>query len=296
MKYLLSLFFVFLETYGYSQELNATVIINSDNIESSEKYIFDEMEVSFQQFLNNQKWTNESYQNEEKIKCNFIINIVDLPAISNFDASVQILSSRPIFNSSYESIIINHGDKDWSYEYVTSQPLEFNENNFNNNITSLLAFYAYIIIGMDSDTFEKYGGEKYFQKAWKIVNNAQQSNYIGWDQFGSNNNRYWLSENLLNPELKNVRESYYNYHINGLDIFDLNSEKSRNNIINDLKNIFTVNNIKPNSVLIKTFMNSKSNELINIFSKGLINRRKEAYNLLSKIDPSRTEDFSKILN
>ena len=296
MKYFLFLFFFSFQSISYSQELNASVIINSDNVETSEKYIFDEMEIEFQQFLNNQKWTQETYNNEEKIKCNFIINIINLPSISNFDASVQILSSRPIFNSSYESIVINHGDKDWSYEYVSSQPLEFNENNFNNNITSLLAFYAYIIIGMDNDTFEKYGGEKYFQKAWKIVNNAQQSNYIGWDQFGSNNNRYWLAENLLNPELKTVRSSYYNYHINGLDIFESNSEKSRDNIINDLKNIFEVNNIKPNTILIKSFINSKSNEIINIFSKGIINKRKEAYNLLLKIDPSKTEEFSKILN
>ena len=159
-----------------------------------------------------------------------------------------------------------------------------------------MAYYAYIIIGMDNDSFEKLGGEKDFQKAWKIVNNAQQSNYIGWDQFGSNNNRYWLTENLLNPEFEIFRKSFYNYHINGLDIFENNAEKSRESIIKDLKNISEVNQIKPNSILIKSFINSKSNEISNVFSKGLINIRKDAYNILSKIDPSKTENFSKILN
>lgn len=296
MKFLLLIFLFFFYQSIFSQELSSTVFINSDNIETSDKYIFEEMKVAFEQFLNNQKWTEDTYKNEEKIKCNFIINIVNLPSISNFEASVQILSSRPVFNSSYESILLNHGDKDWSFEYVSSQPLEFNENNFNNNITSLLAFYAYIIIGMDNDSFEKLGGEKHFQKAWKIVNNAQQSSYIGWDQFGSNNNRYWMSENLLNPEFEIVRESFYNYHIKGLDIFENNAEKSRESIIEDLKNISNVNQIKPNSILIKSFINSKSNEISNIFSKGQINIRKEAYNILSKIDPSKSDNFSKILN
>jgi len=290
-------FFCFLiNPIGYSQELNSTVIINSEKIESSEKYIFEEMEIAFQQFLNNQKWSNESYQNEEKIKCNFIINIIDQPSISNFDASVQILSSRPVFNTTYESVILNHGDKDWSFKYVPSQPLEFSENNFNNNITSLLAFYAFIIIGMDNDTYEKFGGEQYFQKAWKTVNNAQQSSYIGWDQFGSNNNRYWLSENFLNPQFKDLRQSNYNYHINGLDIFESSPEKSRNNIINSLQKMVEINNIKPNSIFIKSFINSKENELTNIFSKGILNKRREAYNLLIKIDPSRSDSFARILN
>ena len=215
---------------------------------------------------------------------------------TNVATLLSLLTDAIESYSSYESILLNHGDKDWSFEYVSSQPLEFNENNFNNNITSLLAYYANIIIGMDNDSFEKLGGEKNFQKAWKIVNNAQQSNYIGWDQFGSNNNRYWLTENLLNPELEIVRKSFYNYHINGLDIFENNAEKSRESIIKDLKNISEVNQIKPNSILIKSFINSKSSEISNVFSEGLINIRKDAYNILSKIDPSKTENFSKILN
>ena len=149
---------------------------------------------------------------------------------------------------------------------------------------------------MDNDTYEKFGGEQYFQKAWKTVNNAQQSSYIGWDQFGSNNNRYWLSENFLNPQFKDLRQSNYNYHINGLDIFESSPEKSRNNIINSLQKMVEINNIKPNSIFIKSFINSKENELTNIFSKGILNKRREAYNLLIKIDPSRSDSFARILN
>ena len=148
---------------------------------------------------------------------------------------------------------------------------------------------------MDSDTFEKYGGEKYFQKAWKIVNNAQQSNYIGWDQFGSKQNRYWLCENFINPEFKIVRESIYNYHINGMDNFYSDSNKSRLIILKSLEEINKINKNKFNSTIINIFLNAKSDELTNIFLNGTLDTKRNAYNILTELSPSRSDLFNKIL-
>ena len=173
----------------FSQELSSKVIINTDKLQSSEVFIFEEMQSSIEQFLNNNIWTEDKFQSQERINCNFIINILNEPSSNLYEATVQIVSSRPIFNSSYESVLLNHGDREWVFEYYPSQNIEYSENSFNDNLTSLLSFYAFLIIGIDYDSFEKLGGEDYFQKAWRILNESQHSGYKGWEQFGSKQNR-----------------------------------------------------------------------------------------------------------
>ena len=281
--------------YTYSQELNCKVIVNTDKLQSSETFIFDEMQLGIEQFLNNRIWTEDNYESIERINCNIIINILNEPSTSLYEATVQIVSSRPIYNSSYESVLFNHGDREWIFEYLPSQNIEFVENGYNDNLSSLLSFYAYLIIGIDYDSFEKQGGDESYQKAWKIVNESQNSGFKGWDQFGSKQNRYWICENFLNPEFKNIREEIYNYHLNGMDIFYETPDKSRSIILSSLNQINEINKKKFNSSIINIFLNAKVDEITNLFKGAALNTKRDAFNILNELSPSNSELFNKIL-
>lgn len=279
-----------------AQELNANVRVNYQNVQTTETRVFEDMQQAFQQFLNNRKWTNEVFATEERINCNFVINIEKMPSIGNYEATVQVQSSRPVYNTSYETLLLNFADRDWQFQYVESQPLEFNLNNFSTNITSILAYYAYIVIGLDYDTFSELGGTEYFERAQQIVNNAQQQG-PGWDQFGSNRrrNRYWLVQNLLNQQMTPIRKGVYTYHLKGLDTFIQDEETSRRNILEALNEMQEIAKLFPQSILLISFFDAKNDEIINIFSKGGMQIRREAYNTLVKINPVQTEKYDVIL-
>ncbi len=281
-----------------SQELNCRVIVNADRIQITERSIFQEMETAFSDFMNNTKWTEDEFRTHERINCNLILTLdpeASDPGIGKFAASVQILSSRPVHNTSYESIVFNFADRDWVFEYVASQPLQYNDNSFINNITSLLAYYAYVILGFDYDTFSELGGDPYFQKAGRVVTNAQQTGYPGWEQFNSIRNRYWLSENVLNSQMAPIREALYEYHLQGLDIFQVNPDEARKNIFDGLKKVLNVNQARPRSILTISFMDAKTNELAQIFSEGDPAVRRNAYNLLVNIDPTKRDAFQDMI-
>jgi len=281
-----------------AQELNCRVIVNADRVQVTERSIFKDMEISFADFMNGTKWTDDIFEPNEKINCNIIINLdpeQSNPASGKFGASVQILSSRPVYNTDYQSIVFNFADRDWLFEYVTSQPLIYNDNAFVNNITSLLAYYAYTIIGFDYDTFSKKGGDPYFQKSWQIVTNAQQSGYPGWEQFNSIRNRYWLIENLLNSQMLPMRESMYNYHLKGLDLFQEKPDEARAEIFNALKSVQSVNQARPRSILTISFLDAKSSELTQIYSEGDLSVRRNVYNLLINIDPTKRDTFTPMI-
>ena len=278
-----------------SQELNSKVLVNTDKLQSSEKLLFEEMQTNIEQFLNSQSWTNDKFHSQEKINWNFIINIINQPSSNQYEATVQIVSSRPIYNSSYETILLNHGDREWIFEYFPSQTIEFVENGFNDNLTSLLSFYAYLIIGIDYDSFQEKGGEENFKAAWKILNQSQNSGYKGWDQFGSRKNRYWICENFLNPEFEKVRKAIYNYHIKGMDNFYSNPEESRSTILNEMNSLNSVNKKNFNSAILSIFIDAKANELTDVFKGGNLTDRRQAFNILSEISPSNIDVFNKIL-
>ena len=284
-----------INTNIFSQELNAKVVVNTEKLQSTEKLFFNEMQSNIEQFLNNQIWTKDNVGSEEKINCNFIVNIINEPSSNQFEATVQIVSSRPIYNSSYETILLNHGDREWIFEYYPSQNIEYIENGFNDNLTSLLSFYSYLIIGIDYDSFEEKGGEDSFNSAWKILNNSQNSGYKGWDQFGSRKNRYWICENFLNPEFEKVRTTIYKYHRNGMDRFYNNPEESRKIIIEGINNLNEINKKNFNSAILTLFMDAKATELTKIFRGGNLNEKRNAFNLLSEISPSNINLFNKIL-
>lgn len=278
-----------------AQELNCRVTINADKVQSSDRSVFKDMETSFTQFLNNQQWTSDVFESYEKINCNIIITLDNPTSIGNYQADVQIQAARPVFNSNYESILLNFADRDWQFEYVLSQPLQFNENTFTSNLTSLLAYYCNIILGMDYDSFSELGGTEYFQKALNIVNNAQQSNRPGWDALGNTRNRYWLTENLTNQQMIDLRKGLYKYHRLALDTFGEDPDKSRKLILDVLRNLKKIKGIYPNSILVIAFLDAKGDELINIYSEGSLQVRREAYDILSSIDPSKSSDYEKII-
>ncbi|MEQ9404731.1 MAG: DUF4835 family protein [Cyclobacteriaceae bacterium] len=274
-----------------AQELNARVIVNAQQVQTTEREVFREMETEFAQFLNNTRWTNDTFDKEEVINCNLLINISEMPSIGVFEATVQILSSRPVYGTDYESVILNFADRDWTFEYIQSQPLRFNENTFTSNITSLLAFYANVIIGMDYDSFSELGGDPYYEKAFNIVNNAQQSNFNGWQQFNSIRNRYWLIENLRNPQLEGIRKCLYAYHRNGLDIMAEDKDQAESNILSALSDVQKANRARPRSILTITFMDAKTGELTKLFGESSLAKRRQAYNLLNNIDPARSDEY-----
>ena len=287
---------VFLSAYQLAaQELNCQVVVNDERAQTSDRQVFRDMEQAFSRFMNDRKWTENNYLPEERIDCNMAITIESMPAVGFYNATVQIQSSRPVYNTSYTSLVMNFADRDWQFAYVESTPIEFGDNIFSSNLSSMLGFYAYIIIGFDKDPYEEFGSDIQFKKSLDIVNLAQQSDRPGWQAFQSNRNRYWLSENLNNQELRPIRKGLYAYHRLGLDQFEAKQDETRTLIVKVLKDIQAANRSIPNSILKITFFDAKKNELAKLFEKGNPATKKEAYNLLVELNPNNTEKYKSII-
>jgi hypothetical protein len=296
IKRILLISFLFASLASQAQELNCTVSINATIVQTTERAVFRDMKTAIEQFMNSRKWTNDSYKNYEKINCNMLITIMSMPSVGNFEASVQIQSARPVYNTNYSTLLFNFADRDWQFEYVESLPLEYNDNTYTTNLTSMLALYAYMIIGVDYDSFSELGGSPYFQRALQVVNNAQQSNRPGWQSMQNNRSRYWIVENYNNPQMTDLRKALYSYHRLGLDTFDKDPDKSREVILKGLKDIKKVRDINPTAVIIVSFFDAKGKELANIFSSGNIQIRREAYDVIKAIDPSSNRaNYEKII-
>lgn len=281
-----------------AQELNCKVIINDEQIQTTERDVFRDMEQAFAEFMNNRKWTEDEFLNHERINCNLLITLdpsESKPGLAVWGASVQILSSRPVFNTDYESVVLNFADRDWIFEYKLSQPLQFSEVSFTSNITSLLAYYAYTILGLDYDTFSELGGTRFYQVANQIVLNAQNANYVGWGQFNSVRNRYWLNENLLSSNFEPLRKALYKYHLGGLDLFQSQADSARQNIFESLQTVQQVNATRPRSIITISFLDAKSEELTSIMKGGTPLQKRQSYEILSKLEPSKADIYRKIL-
>lgn len=294
MRFLIFLLCIF-PHFLFSQELNCRVIVDAQQVQITERGIFEDMEKEFALFMNTTKWTNDTYSEEEVIKCNILITISEMPSIGVFNASVQVLSSRPVYGTNYETIMLNFADRNFNFNYVESQPIRFNPNTFTDQISSLLAYYAYIIIGFDYDSFEDLGGTPYFEKAFDIVNNAQSSGFEGWTQFNSTRNRYWLIENIINPQLEPVRKANYNYHRLGLDRMAQQQEEAEKSILEALSDVRRANRARPRSILTISFMDAKATEIVKMFGDSALPTRRQAYNLLINIDPARTDQYKKLI-
>ncbi len=281
---------LFIVSAAQAQELNCKVTVNADQIQTSDRSVFKDMERSMAAFMNSRKWTNDIYKPYEKINCSIFINISRMPSIGSFVANAQITAARPVFNSNYETVLLNFADREFEFEYIESQPMEYNDNAFITNLTSMLAFYAYTILAVDYDSFSEMGGNPYVQKMLLVVNNAQGSNRPGWVALGSNRSRYSLLENMNNPQMADIRKGSYKYHRLALDSYDKNPDQSRDQVLDVLKTVKKVWNIYPNSILVISFFDAKSSELANIFgdSGASLNTKREAYDILTSMDPKRT--------
>lgn len=294
-KYLYIILAVTISRIIYSQELNCQVSVISSQIQGTvNKQIFDQLQKSIFEFMNNTKWTKDNYTISERIDCSMLINVTQQLGSDEYKATIQIQSRRPIFKSSYFSPSVNYIDENFIFKFQQFQQLEFNLNTFSNNITSVLAFYAYIIIANDYDTFSNLGGTEYFQKAQLIVSNAQSASETGWKSSESNKNRYWIIENALQPVFQPIRECMYKYHRLGLDIMTDKPDDGRKEILKSFDLLLGVYKNRPASLTMELFFNAKVDEVVNIFSKGQPDEKSKAVEILTTVDPSNSTKYFKI--
>ena len=263
-----------------SQELNAQVIVNSDLVNQTNQQIFKTLERALKEFINTQVWTEKAFLNQEKINCSFVFN---LSAYSNdqFEATLQVQSERPVFQTSYDSPILNFLDKDITFSYQEFQPLFFNESSFESNLISLISFYAYVIIGLDADTFLQNGGNRYFEKARQVLNLAQSSVRKGWKPGDGLRNRFWLVDSLRSNTFKEYRQTMYNYHRSGLDQLTNDPIAGKKALMLSIQNLEPLFQRRPNAFLLQLFFDAKVEEIVNLFKEG------------PKIDFKKTEDVLK---
>jgi len=295
-KYFLAAFCLGLLQFSSAsaQELNCQVSVLTPLIQESNKTVFETLQNQIRDFMNNRKWTGDNFENNERIECSMIINVTERVGTEDFKATIQIQSRRPVYKTSYNSPMINHQDNDFNFHYVQDQVLDFDENSVGSNLTATLAYYAYMIIGLDYDSYSADGGSPYFLKAQTIVNNAQSLSERGWKAFENQRNRYWLVENILNVQFRPMRSCIYKYHRLGFDKMNDNVSDARITILDALKALRNVYNDRPNSFFMQFFFNAKADELVNLFQQGTPDEKAQVSQLLSQIDPGNISKYNTI--
>jgi Domain of unknown function (DUF4835) len=290
-------YFILFLTFSFSsisraQELQAKITVNSSRINSQvDKKVFQTLQNALNTFLNNRKWTNETFQTNEKIVCNFLLNVAEVSSDNVYKASLIIQAARPVYNSIYDSPIVNFNDESVTFRYVEYQPIEFNENRVSgsdplvSNLTAVLAYYVNIIFGMNFDSFALRGGDPYFQKAQNIVNNAPDSrDIVGWRNFDGQRNRYWLADNFTNSKYTLMHDAIYSYYRLGMDNMYENETEGRTAVFNTLNFLNNISTDNPNSMGLRFFFQGRSKELIGMFKKTAPDEKSRAVELLSKLD------------
>ncbi|OIQ22412.1 MAG: DUF4835 domain-containing protein [Flavobacterium sp. MedPE-SWcel] len=275
------------------QELNCTVEINADRVTDANTQIFRTLETSLNEFMNNTSWTTRNFERNERIDCSIFIN-VSAYSSNNFTATIQVQSSRPIYNSTYSSPMLNYNDKEVKFRYLESENLIYNPNSFDSNLVALLGYYANVIIGMDADSFELNGGTPYYQAAQNIVGLAQGSGYKGWAQQDGNQNRYFLVSDLLSNTYSDFREALYSYHMQALDKMAENTKEGKEKVIVAIKTLAKVNKVRPNAFLTRIFFDAKSQEIASIFSGGPMITVTGLVDTLNRISPMNSSKWSTI--
>jgi hypothetical protein len=288
-SFLLLLFFGITQ----AQQLNCTVNVNADQITITNKQIFSTLEKSLNDFINKTDWTGKVYKQEEKINCSMYITVTAYDS-NQFTATIQVQSSRPIYNSSYSSPILNFNDKDFSFKYNEFENLNFNPTNFESNLISVVAFYSYVIIGMDADTFTKLGGSKYLETAQDVSNVAISGGYKGWGQADGTQNRYFLINDMLSNTFSPFREALYEYHFEGLDIMHSDLKTAKLKISDAISTLGKINETRPNAFITRIFFDAKSDEIVSVFSAGPSIDIKELMGKLNSISPINSSKWAQI--
>lgn len=304
-KFFLSAFFLLSVLVNISaQEVTARINVMDNQLPTTiDKKIFRTLESSLTNFINKRKWTKDSYKLNEKIECQFLINLKSILETNVYEATLTIQAARPVYQSAYLSPIINYQDANFAFKYVEGQPMEFNENRVSgsdplvSNLTAVMVYYIYIILGYDYDSFSLRGGDQYFQKALNIVNNAPDASQInGWKSFDNNNrNRYWLTENLINNRYTLIHDFYYNYYRKGLDKMYEDENAAQQEVLTALMILDNINRETPNLMIVQFFMLGKSAELIGIFKKADPATRNKVIDILVKLDVSNANKYKQEL-
>ncbi len=299
---LATLLMVLVSLAAQSQEIQARLTVLTSKISTKiDKKVFRTLQTALSNFVNNRRWTNDAFQPSEKIQCNFLLNIEQDLGNNVFKGRLTVQAARPVYNTSYDSPIVNFIDDNVSFRYAEFQPIEFNENRVQGNdpmaanITAILAYYVNMILGFDYDSFSMRGGDTYFQKAWNIVNNAPESGDIyGWKSFDGLRNRYWLAENINSNRFAQIHDAVYSYYRNGMDMFYQDENAGRTGMLNCLNFLNTINNQNPNSMLVQFFFQGKSNELVKVFSKATSEQKIRAKDILTRIDITNAAAYKEL--
>lgn len=293
MGKILVLLAILFTTITFSQELNCTVNVIAQQTGNDNNVVFQTLEKQLNEFINNTEWTDKSFGQQERISCSMVINVREYNNES-FSASIQVSSSRPIYNSSYSSPVYNYNDKEFNFRYLEFQNLVYNPIQFESNLISVLAFHVYMILGMDGDSFALNGGDDYFKQAQTISNYSQQLNGQGWKLEDGLQSRFALIDNLLSPTFKEMRSVMYSYHISGLDVMNESAQKGKMGVVASLPELQKIHRKRPNSYLMRVFFDAKSDEIMDILSGGPSVNITEAIDILNRIAPMHSQKWRNI--
>ncbi len=280
-----------------AQEFNFTVRINYQKRQIVDPKVYEAMETSIREFLNNQRWTEDLFQPEERINCNLLLTIQEEISQTRFNAEIAITATRPVYGSDYETALINHIDKQVTFDYEQFQPIIYTENTYINNLSSILSFYVYIILGFDYDSFSPYGGEPFFQKAQGVLNNVPQAvaaAFGGWQSTDGNRNRFFIIQNILDPRMRDFRRAWYDYHRLGLDVMHNDPAQGQIVILKSLELLDKTNQLFRNTMVLQMFNNAKIEEIIQIFRGAPREIGNQVIQTMSKIDAANLDRYRRI--
>lgn len=294
------IFFLFVLLFGWfwdvsSQELRCNVSVSSQKIQGTNRELFSNMQRDMYEFLNNKRWSENVFSYDERVECSIQITLDEQGGSDQFKGSMQVRVSRPVYNSSYNSVLLNFKDSDIDFTYREFEPLEYNESGQNTNLVNLLAFYANIILGLDYDSFSLMGGNEFYNRAENIAAQCQNSREAGWKSFESRRNRYWLINNLQDRSYVPVRECIYRYHRLGLDVMSDNVTDGRLAILEGLELLQKAHRTKPNSYLMQVFFDAKADEIVNIFKPAFTDERKRIYNIVSEVNAANNSKYNTLV-
>jgi hypothetical protein len=280
-----------------AQEMNCMVSVSAPKLEGTDKKVFETLQTALYEFMNNRKWTNYNVKVEERIECTILLTLNERPSPEEFKGTLNVVLRRPVYNSAYNTVLLNYIDKDLTFTYVEYQPLDYSDGTYSSNLTSILAYYTYIFLGLYWDSFTPNGGTQFFQKALDIVNVAQSSQESGWKPYESQRNRYWLVENYLNSIASPIREFQYKYHRQGLDQMYEKVDAGRTATTASIDLLYKMYNARPDLFALQLTLDAKKDEFVNIYSDSRVPplEKNNVVNILKEIDPANSSKYQAIL-
>ncbi len=298
MQRLILLFFALvLSSTGFAQEFDCQVSVSASQVGGTDRRVYETMQNALYEFINSRKWSNNNIKMEERIECTILITISERLGADVFKGSLNLVLRRPVLNTAYNTVLLNYVDKDFIFNYVEYQPLDYSDGTFVSNLTSVMAYYIYMFLGLEFDSFSPEGGTAYLQKAQEVVNAAQNAQEGGWRGYESQRNRYWLVENFLNPANSALRSFMYQYHRNGLDQMYDKVDQGRSAITETLNYLKSTYDAKPDLMALQIILDAKRDEFVNIYSDQRVPpmEKTQVSNLLKEIDPANSSKYQAIV-